>query len=613
MKKLLVTLIVSLVFSGSIFAQHPETHWPGFDYHAFELQGALYASLMIDGEPVTFTTENRDQMEVAAFVGDELRMTAMFLTDEYEEYDLFPTINAEPIYYTTPGEVVTFKMYNHATGVEYDVCEPVIWDGDPITILTGEEHWEGFDDPDHPLMLNFISPTPHYWADPETWNGEVPAQNEDVTLETNVIIGAGTTVHAGNVDLNGFTLTMEPGAEFYHTNNIDMTIQMQNDAYPAANRDGVGGFHLIASPINESVSIASTGLVSDEFIYDLFYFDQVGDEMGNEWINYNQGAGADPGFTELYIKKGYLYASEDTIQAQFTGNTISTDEEVVVELANVEGARFQGWNLVGNPFTCKADIADEWGSTYYYALNEAGDEIYTGDVAEGIAPMGAVFIDANEVIGATYFFKYGGVGNKKPQALSMTVTRERGSVIDRATLRFDNGSGMRKFQLNPNHTKVYMAQDGQDYAVLRAPEMGEMPVSFKAENNGTYTLNFTSQEVSFNYLHLIDNMTGADVNLLQTPVYTFNAQTTDYASRFKLVFATGNNSNEDSFAFFSNGNFIINNDGEAMLQVVDVMGRILKSETINGSASVNVNAAPGVYMLRLINGDNMKVQKVVVK
>jgi hypothetical protein len=108
-------------------------------------------------------------------------------------------------------------------------------------------------------------------------------------------------------------------------------------------------------------------------------------------------------------------------------------------------------------------------------------------------------------------------------------------------------------------------------------------------------------------------MTGADVNLLQTPVYTFNAQTTDYASRFKLVFATGNNSNEDSFAFFSNGNFIINNDGEAMLQVVDVMGRILKSETINGSASINVNAAPGVYMLRLINGDNMKVQKVVVK
>ena len=107
-------------------------------------------------------------------------------------------------------------------------------------------------------------------------------------------------------------------------------------------------------------------------------------------------------------------------------------------------------------------------------------------------------------------------------------------------------------------------------------------------------------------------MTGADVDLLETPGYTFEATTSDYASRFKLVFATGS-STEDSFAFYSNGNFIISNEGEATLQVVDVTGRIMMSETVNGSASVNVNAAPGVYMLRLINGDNVKVQKVVVR
>ena len=62
-----------------------------------------------------------------------------------------------------------------------------------------------------------------------------------------------------------------------------------------------------------------------------------------------------------------------------------------------------------------------------------------------------------------------------------------------------------------------------------------------------------------------------------------------------------------------NCSFVINNEGEATLQVIDVTGRILKSETINGCANVNVDSAAGVYMLRLINGDNMKVQKVVVK
>ena len=107
-------------------------------------------------------------------------------------------------------------------------------------------------------------------------------------------------------------------------------------------------------------------------------------------------------------------------------------------------------------------------------------------------------------------------------------------------------------------------------------------------------------------------MTGADVDLLQTPNYSFEASTTDYASRFKLVFCTGN-AMEDNFAFYSNGNFVINNEGEATLQVIDVTGRIVKSESINGSASINVNAAAGVYMLRLINGNDVKVQKIVVK
>ena len=38
-------------------------------------------------------------------------------------------------------------------------------------------------------------------------------------------------------------------------------------------------------------------------------------------------------------------------------------------------------------------------------------------------------------------------------------------------------------------------------------------------------------------LHLIDNLTGKDINLLETPEYSFDAKATDNASRFKLVFA----------------------------------------------------------------------------
>ena len=193
------------------------------------------------------------------------------------------------------------------------------------------------------------------------------------------------------------------------------------------------------------------------------------------------------------------------------------------------------------------------------------------------------------------------------------MTNKRGATIDRAIVRFDRGHQLPKFQLNKHHTKVFIPQEGEDYAIVNATEMGEMPVSFKAEKNGNYTLSFSNENVEFGYLHLIDNMTGTDVDLLATPTYSFEANASDYASRFKLVFATGSSAGSDTFAFYSNGELIINNEGNATLQVVDVMGRILKSESINGCSNVNVNAAPGVYMIRLFNGNNTKTQKIVVK
>ena len=198
--------------------------------------------------------------------------------------------------------------------------------------------------------------------------------------------------------------------------------------------------------------------------------------------------------------------------------------------------------------------------------------------------------------------------HKKTLALNLGYGR---GIIDRAIVRIGEGQALPKFQLNRNSSKLYMPVDGNDYAVVYAENAGEMPVSFKASKTGIYSIVLDTENVEFNYLHLIDNMTGNDVDLLSTPSYSFEAKTTDYSQRFKLVFATGNA--DDSFAFYSNGSFVINNEGNATLQVINVTGRMISNETINGCTNLNVNAAPGVYMLRLINGDNVKVQKVVVR
>ena len=107
-------------------------------------------------------------------------------------------------------------------------------------------------------------------------------------------------------------------------------------------------------------------------------------------------------------------------------------------------------------------------------------------------------------------------------------------------------------------------------------------------------------------------MTGADIDLLQTPSYTFEARTTDYASRFKLVFATGNDDSSSDFAFVSNDEIIVN--GEGMLQMFDVTGRTVYTAKVNSAFRIPHSAfTSGVYVLQLTNGDDVKTQKIVIQ
>ena len=378
-------------------------------------------------------------------------------------------------------------------------------------------------------------------------------------------------------------------------------------------------YYLIASPIGEveptkvyvcplhqldQLSLENNMVTGN---YDLYYFDQ---SHVLEWINYDNNTSGEgnpssnPGF-KLVAGKGYLYANKYDVTLVFCGSAYTGSGQVTLsKTAEAPGLQFPDWNLVGNPFAENAWLE---GNRSHYTMDANGN--LTAVTSDAINPMEGIFVVANSNEEKITFT------TTQPQKNSKFVLNlsHGQQFVDRAIVRFDGGDQLPKLQLFGERTKVYFPVEGQDYAVVTCEEMGAMPVNFKAEENGAYTLSFSGENVGFAYLHLIDNMTGADVDLLQTPSYRFEAKTTDYASRFKLVFATGDNSNSDNFAFFSNGSFVINNEGAATLQVIDVTGRILSSESINGCANVNVNAAAGVYMLRLVNGDNVKVQKVVVR
>jgi hypothetical protein len=286
-----------------------------------------------------------------------------------------------------------------------------------------------------------------------------------------------------------------------------------------------GGWVLIASPLTEAVTPSpENGFLTND--YDLYYFDQASDS--SEWINYK----SDNGNFNLVSGKGYLYANSQNDTLTFTGYPYNGNGQVT--LSKTSGTHFEGWNLVGNPFAQTAYITKP-----FYTMNLEGSEVIAS-TSNSVGAMEGIFVVANED-GETMTFS-----TEEPNrgaALVMNICQNRGSVIDRAILRFGEGNNLPKFMLNKNNTTLYIPQDNKDYAVVNANNVGEIPVNFKAAENGTYTLSFSMENVAFSYLHLIDTMTGADIDLLalrlaQGPAsYTFEAKTTDQASRFRLVFS----------------------------------------------------------------------------
>lgn len=67
------------------------------------------------------------------------------------------------------------------------------------------------------------------------------------------------------------------------------------------------------------------------------------------------------------------------------------------------------------------------------------------------------------------------------------------------------------------------------------------------------------------------------------------------------------------FALFVDGKLVIPHDNrEAIFQVIDMKGSIIKSDTFKGQYKENLNLKPGVYVLRLIKNKTIKTQKIVI-
>ena len=457
------------------------------------------------------------------------------------------------------------------------------------------------------------------WNDADKWFwNRIPPTDTVVFIDAAASIPSGYTAYADSIVIrDGGSLTIEDGGQLIH-NNAGLFATVQKNI---AGHDGSAenGWHFIASPMTSNIipSLGNGFLTEDSTKYDLYYYE----EPTHYWRNYKQSENSLTPHFSIEPEKGYLYANNIGTTLGMTGTLHPSDEAITISDLSLSEGDLAGFNLVGNPFACNATI-----DRPAYVISGRNVVAYTGGT-KVIAPCEGVMVQADAEHTSVTFTKAmtasqtSQAGNSSLQVvLSQSEATTRGmEQIDNAIVSFNEEDRLEKFVFNADLSKLYIPQNGHDYAITFSEKQGEMPLNFKATEDGEYTITVNPENVEMAYLHLIDNLTGEDVDLLapepvEGPVsYTFTAKTTDYASRFRLVFSTSENTDGDTaFAFISNGNLIVT--GEGTLQIIDVLGRQLITRELQTSyLQLPTSFLPaGVYILRLINGEKVSTQKIVI-
>ncbi len=368
----------------------------------------------------------------------------------------------------------------------------------------------------------------------------------------------------------------------------------------------VAGWHAISTPVN-NVTFANVTNLTPTGSYNVYRLNESTMTWENCFDDHNVFDWFDNG-------RGYLYRRGNSTAIEFNG-TLNVGN--VIYPLTYTSSTTKGFHLIGNPYPhniykgADAAIPNTYLEDGFYTLTSAGGWSAGTDHTMAIAPCQAILVQAKSSVNndTLTITKTTSTGTAKDNYDNIMFVVSNNDYEDVAYAVFKEGHGLNKIEhRNEAIQKLYIEHNGEDFAIADIGEDAQtFNLRFHAATTARYTMKIKASG-DFSCLHLIDRITGEDVDLLVEDEYSFIGTPSDSESRFIVKFRCSSTSNvdEDIFAYQSGNEIVVEGDGE--LQIFDLMGRIVMQRCVKGIETIT-QPSNGVYIFKL----NAKTQKIVVK
>ena len=620
-------LLLALLAAFSMARAEGE-HW---EWNAFQYpDNAIFVSVIT----INGVEQRTEDLEIGAFHDDVCRGSIKCEYDARKDrYFAFLTVNG------VNGMEMTFRLWDHSTQSELDVtCDyTYTFEGDGSYGIPRDPFIFPFTANADGVVFDGGSTV--YWSGAGNWSGNaLPGVYDDVTISANCVLDRDATV-ANLTVANGKTLTIQSGMTLTVTGtltntavtgwgikdgaqlinaspNVGATAEKNVRAYSDSNP---AGWYTIASPV-DAMPIEGSDFLTVS--YDLYRYEESNTNQ-DEWENYKAGH---EDFTTFENGRGYLYANSNSFSPAFKG--VLNVAEVTRTLTYTERPDdLSGFNLIGNPFPHviykgrggainNANLA----SGYYTLTNEGAWHVHTYDDAiqpgQGILVKTVANIDLTiSKSNAPATFES---GNAKAAVdrMEMTVTGRGGE--DRCFAYFCPGIGLDKIDsMDAAVPNLCIRDNEKNYAIAHIDSQAEsLDLMLSTNQSERLVLTVKTKNYDFDYLHLIDRITGDDIDLLEQPEYSFQATGEESEPRFMIVFrqTTGVEENQQqSFCFVKDKMLCFNTEGQGQLTITDALGRVVKSVDRKGNAIPIHDLQAGIYIVRLVCGNVVMTQKVIMQ